>query len=193
MGVIDLYGAAWDDNEESDARTLWIRWRNIGRTRPSTGVELIDTRLASALHEKTDFTKTEWDVFGIGHVRADHYVKSGASWFKPVAGGRALVAGISQAPHVTDGPVTMTLGPDGEALVVFPTTRQQVPKHPGVIDLYRQNRRGLAANTQGGGPTPPPPLELSSIMRHPPRSPRDGLYLGPVCTRVASGNLPRLT
>ena len=56
---------------------LGLKWRKIGRTRPAHGQQLTDDGLASALLRKQEFSRQEWDAFGIQQLRRDHYVLVG--------------------------------------------------------------------------------------------------------------------
>ena len=42
--------------------------------------------LEAALQCKREFTQQEWDTFGIEGIRADSFVKSGNSYFRPAVG-----------------------------------------------------------------------------------------------------------
>ena len=50
---------------------------------PESGIELTSTELAAALETKTEFTTEEWDVFGIGDLQLDHFVKAGGKYYQP--------------------------------------------------------------------------------------------------------------
>ena len=67
--------------------TLGLQWKGAGSTKPSDGKELTNDQLASDLQSKTEFTRQEWDAFGIKDLRIDNLIKSGASYFQPIAGG----------------------------------------------------------------------------------------------------------
>ena len=76
------------------------KWPNIGTTRPVHGTELTNQKLASALHEKQEFTKEEWRAFGIEGLRLDHYIKSGGNYFQP--GGNYFQPAASGFKALTD-------------------------------------------------------------------------------------------
>lgn len=61
-----------------------LKWVSIGSTRPSSGKEIEDTALKSALKHKSTFTQEEWEQFGINDLRTHHFIKSGYNvYFKP--------------------------------------------------------------------------------------------------------------
>jgi hypothetical protein len=62
-----------------------LMWQCIGATKPSKGQELRHAQLCKALYAKSEFTALEWDTFGITDLGKDHFVKSGAYYFAPVA------------------------------------------------------------------------------------------------------------
>ena len=51
-------------------------WVRIGRTEPSVGREVTNTKLASKLSragKRAEFTREEWEEFGITDLCTDHY------------------------------------------------------------------------------------------------------------------------
>ena len=60
-----------------------IKWRKLGRTEPDNGSEIENTALASALQNKTEFTQTELDEFGIEDLTMDVFIRSGEEYFEP--------------------------------------------------------------------------------------------------------------
>jgi len=60
-----------------------LKWQSAGVSRPVTGRELINPRLEKALSRKTELTQDEWDAVGIQDLAADHFIKSGGSYFMP--------------------------------------------------------------------------------------------------------------
>ena len=63
--------------------TLGSKWLPVGDTEPTTGRNLEHENLAEALRSKAEFTKQEWEAFGIKDLRTDHFIKSGDSYFQP--------------------------------------------------------------------------------------------------------------
>ena len=61
-----------------------MKWRNVGTSRP-LGFELTNRKLSEALAAKTEFTQSEWLAFGIDRVQFNNFVRSGDSYFAPVA------------------------------------------------------------------------------------------------------------
>ena len=59
------------------------QWQNVGTTKPTTGRELSNSKLATELQRKLDFTPEEWGSYGIADVDADDFIKAGDSYFKP--------------------------------------------------------------------------------------------------------------
>jgi len=65
---------------------LGLKWKNVGNTQPMEGKDLKNLSLEEALKGKTQFTRQEWEGFGIKGLRRIDFVKSGASYFKPEGG-----------------------------------------------------------------------------------------------------------
>merc|ERR1712127_261039 len=61
---------------------LGLKWRNVGATKPSQGLELEHHELHMALYNKTEFTQQEWDDFGVTNLRMDHFVNRSGYYFK---------------------------------------------------------------------------------------------------------------
>ena len=61
-----------------------LTWTKMTHLRPTYGRELTNPELVKALASKTKFTKQEWDGIGVEHLRADHFIKSGGFYFRPV-------------------------------------------------------------------------------------------------------------
>lgn len=66
-------------------RVSGMAWRDVGTVAPEGGSELAHVQLAEALAKKTEFTEKEWKAFNITTLRADHFIKSGDSYFQPTA------------------------------------------------------------------------------------------------------------
>jgi len=62
---------------------LGLKWQNVGNTQPMEGRDLKNSSLAEALKGKTQFTRQEWEGFGIKGLRRIDFVKSGAFYFQP--------------------------------------------------------------------------------------------------------------
>ena len=60
-----------------------VKWKSQGGSEPKTGRSLENSALAKALRQKVEFTKQEWEAFGIKDLRKDHFVKSGDLYFQP--------------------------------------------------------------------------------------------------------------
>ena len=72
-----------DGRDDHDNTTSGLKWKKIGDTKPSSGRELLHTKLSECLEHKTTFTHQEWVTFGIHGLRVDHYIRSGSAYFKP--------------------------------------------------------------------------------------------------------------
>jgi len=59
-----------------------LKWLPAGDTEP-TGRNLEHKKLAEALTRKKEFTKQEWEAFGIKDLHTYHFIKSGDSYFQP--------------------------------------------------------------------------------------------------------------
>jgi len=60
-----------------------LQWKMLD-TQPTEGRELINSKLALALTIKQEFTQNEWNALNITCLRKDDFIKSNASYFKPV-------------------------------------------------------------------------------------------------------------
>jgi len=60
-----------------------LRWQNVGLVEPSRGQPLLNAALEAALRSRSKFSPEEWVSFGVSALRADHYVKVDATYFKP--------------------------------------------------------------------------------------------------------------
>ena len=63
-----------------------LKWQNLGAAKPSRGRELDHLELQVALYDKTEFTRQEWDAFGITDLRDNDFIKTGANYFMPSSG-----------------------------------------------------------------------------------------------------------
>ena len=70
-------------------------WEADGVAKPPSGQELTNKKLSQALESKTQFTQDEWNKFGITGLRADHFIKSGASYFRPAPPEREVQFNLS--------------------------------------------------------------------------------------------------
>ena len=68
---------------QREAPASGLKWRNVGKIRPSVGEELMNPRLDEALQSKLEFDEKEWQLFGISEVRMGHFIASGGSFFQP--------------------------------------------------------------------------------------------------------------
>ena len=59
------------------------QWQKVGTTKPTTGRELFNSKLATELQRKQDFTPEEWDSYGIAEVHQEDFIMAGDSYFKP--------------------------------------------------------------------------------------------------------------
>ena len=70
---------------QQQTHQVWIKWKKVGSQKPS-GQEITNEALAMKLQEKLEFTKEEWDAFGID-LRKDYthvpiIIKSGEQYFE---------------------------------------------------------------------------------------------------------------
>ena len=77
--------------EDTETPLLGHVWKNVGTDQPASGTLLMHPGLAAALllkHQSAGgekmFHKKEWEELGIHDLRAEHYVMSGSSFYKPV-------------------------------------------------------------------------------------------------------------
>ena len=81
---------------------LGAQWAEVGSEKPQTGAEISNEALASALREKREFGKEEWDKFNVSHVTCDSYIKVGDMYFQPAVPGlikfQRLVRKMSNGP-----------------------------------------------------------------------------------------------
>jgi len=68
--------------------SLGLKWQCAGIVKPTTGRQLTNLALAEDLSIKLEFTREEWDAFGITNLHIDDYIKSElgfvCSYFKPL-------------------------------------------------------------------------------------------------------------
>jgi hypothetical protein len=83
--------------EKSSTKAFGLMWSVVGDVRPN-GQKLINSRLAAALKGKTNFTEDEWLNFGIQGLRADHYIKSGGTFYQPLD---IEVLHLDRAAHIS--------------------------------------------------------------------------------------------
>ena len=76
-------GDADGEAKKSGVPAFAMTWQDVGPNRPSEGRQLVSSRLTDALAVKTQFTKKEWDAFGMPPLRIDDYIKVGNSFFQP--------------------------------------------------------------------------------------------------------------
>jgi len=65
-----------------------LQWVDIGSVRPEVGTEIVNEALASALPHKSQFTRAEYDEFGVSQLFPNSYVQSKPGhgrYFRPVA------------------------------------------------------------------------------------------------------------
>mmetsp|Transcript_24236 Transcript_24236/g.35523 ORF Transcript_24236/g.35523 Transcript_24236/m.35523 type:complete len:334 (+) Transcript_24236:542-1543(+) len=88
-----------------------LTWKIIGSTQPSGGQELINAKLARNLlnASRKEFTKEEWDAFGISDLGMNDYIKSGDSYFK-LAAGEGLVEIMYLVTGAVGTVITTTFG-----------------------------------------------------------------------------------
>ena len=78
----------------SVTKVTGLKWRAEGTSKPAKGQgsnELSNEELSQALQSKVEFTQAEWDGFGIKGLLAEHFIKSGDEYFKPVEDNKHLV------------------------------------------------------------------------------------------------------
>lgn len=64
--------------------TPGVVWRRIGANKPAEGRLLTNTGLANALKIlKTEFTREEWDAFGIQDLKRSDYILAGGIYYEP--------------------------------------------------------------------------------------------------------------
>ena len=68
----------------SNDRARGLKWKLIGSSRPTTGTEIINPVLATALLTKQEFSKAERDAFKMGSVREHSFIQSmQGDYFQP--------------------------------------------------------------------------------------------------------------
>jgi len=61
-----------------------LHWKSAGTEKPKQGHEIRSVALQDALTRKTEFTRKEWDVFGIRHLSLHTFVKArNGEYFQP--------------------------------------------------------------------------------------------------------------
>ena len=64
---------------------LGLQWENVGESRPGGGDELTNPKLAFALKSSTSLQPADLKAFGLEALEPTDFIKSGSSYFKPVA------------------------------------------------------------------------------------------------------------
>jgi hypothetical protein len=145
---------AWGDDT-----TYGLRWTNVGSTRPKTGRQLKNNKLASALCNQMRFSRAELELFGvIGELRRCHYVKAGTSYFRPEA---ATIGGAEPADdrHGADAWVPPTAWsppsspPRRTAVAVKRVPSTPTLKQPSFVRVSSDSDESPAASTQPQTPT----------------------------------------
>jgi hypothetical protein len=92
MHLVCILACKWWVYERTHQGTLGLKWLPAGDAEPATGLNLEHAKLAEILRSKTEFTKLEWEDFGIKDLRIDHVIKSGDKYFQP-AEGKSMTCG----------------------------------------------------------------------------------------------------
>ena len=87
-----------------------MRWTAVGAQKPTTGTEIENQALATALQQKEEFTQEEWDAFAITGLSHDTYIKVGDTYFIPAARA-AAVAGPGTGAATGDSRHAIVNGP----------------------------------------------------------------------------------
>jgi hypothetical protein len=75
---------SWEERKKHAFFTACgLNWEKTGEKKPTAGRELEVPKLVGALKSKTQFTKEEWNDFGISDLRYDDYIEVGNAYFKP--------------------------------------------------------------------------------------------------------------
>lgn len=62
---------------------LGLQWEKKGYSKPITGTEIKNTRLAEALTQKIEFSRREFDNFRVSDLSASSYIKIDEVYWKP--------------------------------------------------------------------------------------------------------------
>jgi hypothetical protein len=84
-----------------------VVWRRIGANEPAKGRLLTNTGLANALKiPKTEFTREEWDAFGIQDLERSDYILAGGIYFEPAMDtfDRQKISVTSEPVECSDNP-----------------------------------------------------------------------------------------
>jgi len=65
----------------------WYKVTSTWNSMLSNNTELVNAKLAENLQKKLEFTREEWENFGITNLNSKHFVKSNGMYFKPVEPG----------------------------------------------------------------------------------------------------------
>ena len=91
-----------DFSDDKCFKPLGLIWQKTGDAPPSTGRNLENPKLEKELERKTEFTKQEWESFGITDLRVDDYVKSGDDYCQLI-GNVCEHCGAKESDHVASG------------------------------------------------------------------------------------------
>jgi len=72
-----------EDETRARQETIGLSWEEIGPATPETGKEIENLRLSRALQTKHDFSRDEFDKFGILNLSDKSYIKVGQNYFRP--------------------------------------------------------------------------------------------------------------
>ena len=89
--------------------TLGLKWKNIGASPPDNGgIELSNSKLAFELNHTTTFTNEDLAAFGVQGLLPQSYIKSGNSYFTPVATDQTAPSSSWRSSQPVLALVTMT-------------------------------------------------------------------------------------
>ena len=135
-----------------------LKWRKTGEEPPKKGRQLENAKLASALAARTEFSRAEWDAFGIKSLRSSDFVVSGGSYFRPVvaatlhhAAESCLVLGCREATgSESDVVETPEIRRGKDVMFHSAVAGEEVELKDGWTRLGQRKGASLARNTQRG-------------------------------------------
>jgi hypothetical protein len=88
--LADYFAGRWAGVSKPYSDPRGLKWKDVGSTKPSTGVELEYPRLAAALEKEAEkevhFKTEEWRQLQVPRLECDSFIQVGQTFFEPADG-----------------------------------------------------------------------------------------------------------
>jgi hypothetical protein len=74
---------ATNATKAAEVSALGLKWANLGSLRPSTGMEITSHSLSVALEKRNEFTRDQFDLFGVHGLTYECFIRVKGSYFIP--------------------------------------------------------------------------------------------------------------